>query len=157
MRMTKKKPESEADNTGATQTENAKPESGARSPAAKKRVSREKKMDAAQVHEQIAAIVRAEAEEIAQALIERAIHGDPAAARYLFEFARIFPTADETNAEAKEEDSLAKTLMHRLNLPEEPIQIDEDEDGKAAIAKNQADAGAGPDSESGVLIEVIKR
>jgi hypothetical protein len=95
----------------------------------KKRTSKTKQVNAAQVYEQIAETVREQAPEIAQALIDRALNGDPAAAKYLFELARIFPSSDETNAGAKEEESLAKTLMHRLNLPEEPIKMDED-DGK---------------------------
>ena len=96
--------------------------------------TRTKRMDAAKVHEQIAGVVKASAADIAEALIERALDGDTPAAKYLFEFAQIFPTADQTNAEAKEEDSLAKTLMHRLNLPDEPIKIDDDEDGKASAS-----------------------
>ena len=110
-----------------------------RETATKKRASKAKGSDASQVYERIAAIVRAAATEIAQALIDRARNGDPAAAKYLFDLASIFPSAGDTDAGEKEEDSLAKTLMHRLNLPEEPIKIDEDEDAKPGADSRRDD------------------
>jgi hypothetical protein len=136
--MIKKKVADETVSTNSDRMESAQPEGVKKNTVARKRTTkektREKLNDAAQVHEQIAATIKGAASAIAQGLIDRAVGGDPAAAKYLFEFARIFPTTDETNAGTKEEDSLAKTLMHRLNLPEEPIKIDEDEDVKSVTS-----------------------
>lgn len=126
------------DDTGIAEVESPRTK-----PAPKKRTSRKDKLtEAAEVHHRIAGVVKAEAGKIAQALIDRALNGDAAAAKYLFEFAGIFPTVGESNAEAKEEDSLAKTLMHRLNLPEEPIKLDEDEDGNTVMGHKDGE-GAG--------------
>ncbi len=134
----KKKTIGEAIESPAGRTEGANPESPRKIAATKKKAHREKQMEAAEVHQEIAGIVKASAAEIAQVLIDRALDGDAAAAKYLFEFARIFPTEGETNAHAKEEDSLAKTLMHRLHLPEEPIKIDDDEDGNVDTSRDAA-------------------
>jgi hypothetical protein len=120
---------------------------------AKKRVSKAKGAAAAQVYERIAAIVRAAATEIAQALIDRARNGDPAAAKYLFDLAAIFPSANDPDAGDKEEDSLAKTLMHRLNLPEEPIKMDEEEDATPGVDSRKDD---GDDDARGEGSEAIK-
>ncbi len=137
-RAMKKKTSGEAIENPAGRVESATPVSPGKSVAAKKKLHREKWMEAAEVHQEIAGIVKASAAEIAQVLIDRALDGDAAAAKYLFEFARIFPTEGETNTHAKEEDSLAKTLMHRLNLPEEPIKIDDDEDGNVGASRDAA-------------------
>lgn len=120
----------------------------------RRKARKEKQMDAAQVHAQIAGIVKGSATKIAQALIDRALNGDAPAAKYLFEFARIFPAADDTNADAKEEDSLAKTLMHRLNLPEEPIKLDDDEDDKEAT--EEKDGAANAKTDCVVVVGAIK-
>jgi hypothetical protein len=92
-----------------------------------KRASRKKQLDAARVREEIAGMVKAGAKQIAGAMIDQAIlNGELAPAKYLFEVASIYPPSTDGSQSSKEEDSLAKTLMERLNLPDEPIARDED-------------------------------
>jgi len=89
--------------------------SAVRKRAAKKGVGKKPPMDAAKVRESIAELVKAEAPEIAVAVIDMAAHGDLAPTKYLFEMAGIFPKPAEGEEATEEEDCLAKTLLARLD------------------------------------------
>lgn len=76
-----------------------------------------KELNPAQVLKDISALVEAEAEELAEAVIGEGKKGQVSPVKFLFEMAHIFPaTTDESSAD-KDEDSLAETLLHRLNIP----------------------------------------
>lgn len=81
----------------------------------KKSTGNRKQMDPAKVREQITDLVKAEASDIAEAVIDLAAHGELAPAKYLFEMAGIFPKPAEGEQATEEEDCLAKTLLARLD------------------------------------------
>jgi hypothetical protein len=119
-----------------------------------KRRSGKKQLDAAQVREEIAGMVKAGAKQIAEAVMGQAIiNGELAPAKYLFEVASIYPPSTDGSQSLKEEDSLAKTLMDRLNLPDEPIARDEDGEPvlptKSQEENNVADEATGEKTEAG--------
>lgn len=83
-----------------------------------------KELNPAQVLKDISALVEAEAEELAEAVIGEGKKGQVSPVKFLFEMAHIFPaTTDESSAD-KDEDSLAETLLHRLNIPTRPLVHD---------------------------------
>jgi hypothetical protein len=74
------------------------------------------------LREEIKCQVGNEAENIVKSLIEEARKGNCAPAKYLFEMIGLYPAGvQEQQQENPEEDSLARTLLRRLGLPEEPI------------------------------------
>lgn len=73
-------------------------------------------------------MVELEATDMAQAVIDEGKKGQLATVKYLFEVAEIFPPATDGGQSTSEEDCLAKTLLHRLNLPEEPIKPEDDDE-----------------------------
>src|SRR5207249_6837694 len=74
------------------------------------------------LREEIKSRVGNEAQNIVKSLIEEARKGNCAPAKYLFEMVGLYPAAvQEQQQENPEEDSLARTLLRRLGLPEEPI------------------------------------
>ena len=71
--------------------------------------------------------------------------------KYLFEMAEIYPASTDGSHASAEEDSLAKTLLHRLNLPEEPIARDEEDEPESAerpVAEVGTARGAESEGES---------
>jgi hypothetical protein len=91
----------------------------------KEQVSAGKPLDAAQVREQIAGMVMAKAMNLATAVVDNATaKGDLAPAKYFLEMAKIFPVPE--GGEGTNQDSLARTLMQALGIPEEPISEDGD-------------------------------
>ncbi len=80
-----------------------------------KSAGKKKPVDAAKVREEITELVKAGAEEIAEAVMELAARGELAPAKYLFEMAGIFPRPVEGEQATEEEDCLAKTLLARLD------------------------------------------
>ena len=101
--------------------------------AAKKKGSpkSKKELHPAEVRNDIAILVEAEATNMVQAVIDEGKKGQLAPTKYLLEMAAIYPSTTDQNQVTTEEESLAKTLLRRLNLPEEPIKHDEDEGPKA--------------------------
>jgi hypothetical protein len=90
-----------------------------------KPLSDTKPLDVAQVREQIAGMVRANAIELVAALVESAKKdGDLARTKYFLEIAKIFPAPE--GGEETNEDSLVRTLMQALGIPEEPTSGDGD-------------------------------
>ena len=111
----------------------------------KKRSPKPKKEpNSAEVRKNISAMVKTDAEEMAQAVIEEGKKGQLAPVKYLFELCRIFPPSTDGNETTKEEDSLAKTLLNRLDLPDEPIVRDEDDmPVRVAIPEKRAEEETG--------------
>ncbi len=137
--------------------------------AAKKRGSpkSKKELNPAEVRKDIAILVESEATNMVQAVIEEGKKGQLAPTKYLLEMAAIYPAATDGNQATADEDCLAKTLLHRLNLPEEPITHDEDDKPKAETSaakpavtpaedESEKDSGAeqkvGEESEDSVLV-----
>jgi hypothetical protein len=102
----------------------------------------------AEVRNDIARMVKAEATTMAQAVIDEGKKGQLATVKYLFEVASIHPLAADGEQVSTEEESLAKTLLRRLNLPEEPIMRDEDEE-TAAVASAAGNVEAEDDEPGG--------
>jgi hypothetical protein len=71
---------------------------------------------------------------IAQAVINGGKRGELATVKYLFEVAEIFPGVNDGNETTAEEESLARTLLKRLNIPDEPIKLDDEEEPGAAAS-----------------------
>ena len=119
--------------------------------AAKKRAKRntaKKPLDPAKVREDIAGIVKAGAKGITKAVMLQATQGQLAPAKYLLEMAGVYPLSTDENETSKDEDSLAETLLDRLNIPKrllvhDELQKEEDED-EVVIQPKKA---AGTDSE----------
>ena len=74
--------------------------------------------DLAAIQEQITRIVADEAVEMVRTTIGEVEKGHYLAMKYLFEMIGLWPAT--TPAEETEQDSLAKTLLRHLQLPEEP-------------------------------------
>lgn len=79
-----------------------------------------KELNPSGVRKDIAAKIEAQADELADAVIEEGKKGQLATVKYLFEMAHIHPEILEDNA-PKEEESLAATLLNRLGIPEDPV------------------------------------
>lgn len=89
-------------------------------PAKKKKTRAKKQSDPAQVREQLAVMVKSKARGITKELVDHAMHGELAPAKYLLEMAGVFPATTEDGQTTQEEDCLAKTLLDRLNVPHKP-------------------------------------
>ncbi len=90
-----------------------------------------KESNPAEVRKDISKIVQSGARRIARAVMEQATTGQLAPAKYLFEVAGIYPALTDGSSATEDEDCFARTLMNRLDLPDKPIALDdEDEMGK---------------------------
>jgi hypothetical protein len=108
-----------------------------------------KETNPAGVRKEVSKMVESEAVEMAQAVIDEGKKGQLATMKYLFEMASIYPAQADQDSATAEEDSLAKTLLHRLNIPDRPIKHDEDEEEAAAIAAEKlAGEGVGAEKNS---------
>lgn len=107
----------------------AKAEKAAAKKPAKKRAKRAKKQsDPAQVREQLAGIVKSKAKGITRELVDHAMHGELAPAKYLLEMAGVYPATSDDGQTTQEEDCLAKTLLDRLNVPHKPVANEPEDD-----------------------------
>jgi len=86
-----------------------------------------KAVDPAEVRKDIAKIVGSGAKKVAKAVMEGALKGQLAPARFLFEVAGVYPAVTDGEQATEEEDCLAKTLLDRLNIPKKPAQEEDDE------------------------------
>ena len=87
-----------------------------------------------EVRKELARMGGSEATTMTQAVIDEGKKGQLATVKYLFEMAEIYPESTDGSQATTNEDSLAKTLLRRMNLPEEPIlRDDEEDDVKPAI------------------------
>ena len=104
--------------------------------AAKKKSSKKikKELNPAEVRKDISQMVKSEAKEMAEAVIGEGKKGQLATVRYLFEMANIFPEATDGSQASADEDCLARTLLNRLDLPEEPIGRDEEDEPRASTS-----------------------
>ena len=75
--------------------------------------------DLAAVRQQITDLVRNQAVPMVEITISEVDKGHYAAMKYLFEMIGLYPAAAQE--EGQGEDSLARTLLRRLGLPEEPM------------------------------------
>lgn len=113
----------------------ARNKSATKKPAKKKSLSKGKKeLNPAEVRKDISQMVKSEAATMAQAVIDEGKKGQLAPVKYLLELAKIFPEATDGSQAMVDEDCLAKTLLRRMDLPEEPITRDEEDEPKAASA-----------------------
>jgi len=96
-----------------------------------------KQVNPAEVRNDIAKIVERGAKKIAKAVMSQAITGQLAPARYLFEVAGVYPPSTDGSHATADEDCLAKTLLHRLDIPDEPV-VRDDEDEPLASEKHAA-------------------
>jgi hypothetical protein len=81
-------------------------------------------VEMARVRKDVSNMVRNSATEIAAGMINAALSGELAPAKYLFEMAGLYPASEETQAANPEEDSLAHILLKRMGLPIEPVVQD---------------------------------
>jgi hypothetical protein len=86
-----------------------------------------KAVDLVEVRKNITNIVGSEAAEMALAVVDEALKGQLAPVKYLFEVAGLYPAAGDAAEAPPEEDSLARTLLRRLGLPEDPVIVPEEE------------------------------
>src|ERR1700675_4345248 len=102
----------------------------AKSKATKKKVAKKrsprsrKERNPAAVRNDIAKIVESGAKKITKAVMEQAMHGQLAPAKFLFEMASIYPPSTDGSETTKDEECFAKSLMDRLGLPDTPIVLD---------------------------------
>ena len=102
-----------------------------------------KELNPAQVLKDISALVEAEAEELAAAVIGEGMKGQLSPVKFLFEMAHIFPPPTDDSLMSKDEDSLAETLLDRLNIPKRPLVHDElqkEEDEDVVVIQPKKDA-----------------
>jgi hypothetical protein len=107
-----------------------------------KRSTAKKQLDAAKVREDIAGIVKAGAKGITKAVMLQATQGQLAPAKYLLEMAGVYPLSTDGSQTSKDEDSLAETLLDRLNIPKHPVVHDElqKEEGEVMVMQPKKEA-----------------
>jgi hypothetical protein len=114
-----------------------------------KRTRRKKNLSSESVRDDISKLVKSHAEKMAEAVIEEGEKGQLAPVKYLFEMAHIFPPPADGSESTSEEDSLAKTLLDRLNVPDKPLVHDEEDDEIVVIPVKPAERSeVGEDEES---------
>ncbi len=103
--------------------------------AAKRRTSSKsgKQLDPVKVREDIAGIIKSRARKIAIAVAGKAGLGELAPTKFLFEVAHIYPQPPEGTMSTTDEESLAKTLLDRLNVPDHPVVHDLYESGEEVV------------------------
>jgi hypothetical protein len=99
-----------------------------------------------EVRKDIAKIVKSGAKRITKAVMEQAMTGQLAPAKFLFEMAAIYPPSTDGSETTQDEDCFAKSLMDRLGLPDKPIALDEEEDEGVKSADPLAAAGDGDET-----------
>jgi hypothetical protein len=93
------------------------------------------KRDPAQVREEIAGMVKSGARDITEAVMGEAKRGELAPAKYLFEMAGVYPPVTDGSQATPEEDSLARTLLDRINpAPARKVESEEEAAPTAAPA-----------------------
>jgi hypothetical protein len=96
-----------------------------------------------EVRKDIAKIVKSGAKRITKAVMEQAMTGQLAPAKFLFEMAAIYPPSTDGSETTEDEDCFAKSLMDRLGLPDKPIALDDEEDEGVKSANPSAGEGDG--------------
>lgn len=131
-----------------------KSKAAGKKPAKKSKTKTVKKeLNPGQVLKDISAMIEEEASLIAAAVIGEGKKGQLSPAKFLFEMAHIYPQPAEGSDPNEREESLAETLLDRLNIPKTPVvhdelQKEEDEDVMVLQPKKEADEdGEKSDSE----------
>jgi len=112
-----------------------------------------KEQNPADLRKNISKLVRSHARQMTKAVINVGEQGQLAPVKYLFEMANIYPEPTDGSESTREEDSLAKTLMERLDLPTEPIGRDEEDEVMVIPARAQVE-GADEVTESEEVAEL---
>lgn len=120
--------------------------------AKKSRKKNGEKLDPAKVRQEIAGIVKAGAGMITDAVMDKAVHGELAPAKFLLEMAGVYPVSADGSL-STDDESLAKTLLDRLNIPDSPVVHDLYERGEDVIVI-QPDAAKEKEGEDGKVDEV---
>ena len=97
---------------------------------ARRRMTSKKNADPSKVREEIAGMVKSGAKGITKAVMGHAMQGELAPAKFLFEMAGVYPASTDGSFASAEEDCLAKTLLDRLNIPDDPVIADQVEGGR---------------------------
>jgi len=81
-------------------------------------------------------MVTDEFQEITQAAVDDAKKGQLATLKYLFEMTGVYPASTDDSGVKPEDDTLARTLLERLNIPFGPLPAhgDDEESVKTAPA-----------------------
>ncbi len=114
----------------------------------------EQELNPAGVRKDISLMVEEEAALLARAVIDEGKKGQVGPVKFLFEMANIFPTTTDGSQTTTEEESMAQTLLRRLQIPLTPVAADEYdkecEDTKE-IAAEDRDAKQASDDEKPVI------
>lgn len=114
----------------------------------------EQELNPAGVRKDISLMVEEEAALLARAVIDEGKKGQVGPVKFLFEMANIFPTTTDGSQTTTEEESMAQTLLRRLQIPLTPVAADEYdkecEDTKE-IAAEDRDAKQASDDEKPVV------
>jgi hypothetical protein len=105
--------------------------------SANRHPAHKKQADPAQVREEIAGIVKSGAKGITAAVMDQALHGELAPAKYLFEVAGVYPPASDGTQATEEEDCLAKALLDRLEPPRQAAEPQENSKTEAGGKENE--------------------
>jgi hypothetical protein len=132
----------------------AKGKTEAKKSAKKKSGGKSKKqLNPAEVRKELVQMVGAEATLMTQAVIDEGKKGQLATVKYLLEMAAIYPASTDGSNATENEDCLARTLLNRLDLPDEPIARDEEDEPRAVTVavktESEGKKGSGAESESG--------
>ena len=84
-----------------------------------------KEMNPAEVRKGLSKLVGTHATKMTKAVISQGETGQLAPLKYLLEMANIFPQATDGSQTTTEEESLAQTLLRRLQIPLTPVAADE--------------------------------
>jgi len=104
-----------------------------------KRSSGKKASNPTEVRKDISRIVQTGAKKIAKAVMEQAMTGQLAPAKFLFEVAGVYPPLTDGSQPSSEEECFAQTLLRRLDIPEKPVNLDEDEEAPMATVELSAE------------------
>ncbi len=110
----------------------AKGKTGAKKAAKKKSAGKgNQEINPAEMRNELAQMVGSEAVLMTQAVIDEGKKGQLATVKYLFEMAEIYPLSTDGSHATENEDCLARTLLNRMDIPDEPIARDEEDAPKA--------------------------
>lgn len=116
----------------------------------KKSTKSKKAKSPADVRQEISELVNEHALTMAEAVIEEGEKGQLAPTKYMLELAGVFPVSADGSAPTEREESLAETLLRKLNVPTKPVKLnDEDEDEVMVIAAQGKQLTTGSTGEDG--------
>jgi len=116
--------------------QNAKKNGNAEKAKKRPRGTAGKQLDPSKVRENISKIVKNRARKITLAVANKAGQGELAPAKF-FEMAHIFPQPPEGTASSMDDESFAKTLLDRLDIPDHPVVHDLYESGEDVLVTSR--------------------